>query len=84
LEGKDKHVFGRFSTGTLEKPKEHACKLLSWRVTEPSKTKERKASFFANRPFPQKDLLDILRTFAKIQVIKEDPPMRNGKRLDRV
>jgi hypothetical protein len=66
----------------------HACKLLSWRVTEPSKTKERKASFFANRPFPQKErpasFENILRTFAKIQVIKEDPPMRNGKRLDRV
>jgi hypothetical protein len=24
VDGKDKHVFGRFSTGTLENPKEHA------------------------------------------------------------
>jgi hypothetical protein len=31
-----KHVFGRFSTGTLEKPKEHACPLSSWRVVDDS------------------------------------------------
>jgi hypothetical protein len=37
LDGKDKHVFGRFTTGTLVNPKEHASFIIMDGEQNPSR-----------------------------------------------
>jgi hypothetical protein len=37
LDGKDKHVFGRFTTGTLVNPKEHASFIIMDGALAPSR-----------------------------------------------
>jgi hypothetical protein len=53
LDGKDKHVFGRFSTGTLENPKEHASFIHhGWWVEAGKQAKKHKGEIGDRMIFP--------------------------------